>query len=230
MKSSNLVLGMAVVALAVTSCKSEGEKQAEKTVDTYEKYVDSVSTVTVADAKTNWQSVEDTYNQKTAAAEAALAEMKDKAAAEARLEKSKAKYAELKAKVDAEVQKDAAATAAKATPIAPDRKQTLRNSYFGAGKIGEDMNFSWVNKDNILKVYNDFYNEFEKNKDSYSREDFDEIKAMYEALDAHKNTVEKEGLSSKDNRKIAEIKFKFAPKFKWERMGAKATENADAKK
>lgn len=92
------------------------------------------------------------------------------------------------------------------------------------------MNFSWVNKDNILRVYNDFYNEFEKNKNTYSREDFDEIKAMYEALDAHKNTVEKEGLTSKDNRKIAEIKFKFAPKFKWERMGAKAEENADAKK
>lgn len=226
MKSRNLVLGMAVVALAFTSCKSEGEKQAEKTVDSYEKYVDSVSTVTVADAKANWQSVEDSYNQRTAEAEAALAEMKDKANAESRLEKSKAKYAELKAKVDAEVKKEAAAAPA----AAPDRKQLLRNAYFGAGKIGEDMNFSWVNKDNILKVYNDFYNEFEKNKNTYSREDFDEIKAMYEALDAHKNTVEKEGLTSKDNRKIAEIKFKFAPKFKWERMGAKAEENADAKK
>ncbi len=42
--------------------------------------------------------------------------------------------------------------------------------------------------------------------------------------------MEKEGLSAKDKAKIAEIKFKFAPKFKWERMGAKAEENADAKK
>jgi len=232
MKSRNLVLGMAVVALGFTSCKSESEKQAEKTVDTYEKYVDSVSTVSVADAKANWQSVEDSYNQRTAEAEAALAEIKDKENAEARLAKSKAKYDELKAKVDAEVQAEAAAATPAPTAAAgtTDRKQVLRNAYFGAGKIGEDMNFSWVNKDNILKVYNDFYNEFEKNKDSYSREDFDEIKAMYEALDAHKNTVEKQGLSSKDNAKIAELKFKFAPKFKWERMGAKATENADAKK
>jgi hypothetical protein len=94
---------------------------------------------------------------------------------------------------------------------------------------GADMDMSWVNKDNILKVYNDFNNEFEKNKDNYSREDFDEIKALYEALDTRKNTVENEGLSAADNRKIAELKFKFGPKFKWERMGAKANENSEAK-
>jgi hypothetical protein len=40
------------------------------------------------------------------------------------------------------------------------------------------------------------------NKDKYSREDWDEIKLMYEALDSRKNTVEKEGLSSEDNRKL----------------------------
>ncbi len=95
--------------------------------------------------------------------------------------------------------------------------------------MGNDINYDWVNKDNILRVYNDFYNEFDKNKDNYTREDYDEIKALYEALDARKNTVEKEGLSSSDNRKIAELKFKFGPKFKWNRSGAKSDENRDAK-
>ncbi|WP_277012107.1 hypothetical protein [Flavobacterium lindanitolerans] len=225
MKRINLFLGSAIIAVAFASCKSENEKQAEKTVDAYEKYVDSVTNVAVADAKANWQSIEVSYNQKTADAEAALAEMKDKANAEARLEKSKAKYAGLKSKLEAEAEAEKEAQAANPA----NRKQLLRDAYFGAGKIGEDMDFSWVNKDNILRVYNDFYNEFDKNKDTYSREDFDEIKAMYEALDAHKNKVEKEGLSSKDNLKIAELKFKFAPKFKWERMGAKAEENKKAK-
>ncbi|MBA9072417.1 galactokinase [Flavobacterium gossypii] len=228
MKKINLFLG-AIIAIAFVSCKSESEKQAEMTVGSYEKYVDSVTNVAVADAKANWQTIEVSYNERTAEAEAALAELKDKAAAEARLEKSKAKYAELKAKLDAQAAKDAEAAKAAAASEPANKKQLLRDAYFGAGKIGEDMNFSWVNKDNILRVYNDFYNEFDKNKDTYSREDFDEIKAMYEALDAHKNKVEKEGLSSKDNAKIAELKFKFAPKFKWERMGAKAEENQKAK-
>lgn len=225
MKKINLFLGMAVVVVSFTSCKSEAEKNAEVTFDRYEKYVDSVSNIAVADAQANWESIDATYNEETSNAEAALVDANDKTNAENRVEKAKAKYAELQAKMEAEV--------AKATEEAANnpanRKQVLRDAYFGAGKIGEDMSFAWVNKDNILKVYNDFYNEFEKNKDTYSREDFDEIKAMYEALDAHKNTVEKEGLSSRDNGKIAELKFKFAPKFKWERMGAKAEENADAK-
>lgn len=226
MKKINLFAFAAIVALGFSSCKDENEKMAEKSFDSYEKYVDSVSNVTVADAKTNWQAIEADYNARTAEAEAALANMKDQAAAQERLDKSKAKYAELKAKLDAE----AAASAPKpeATP-APNSKQLLRDAYFGAGKIGEDMNFSWVNKDNIVEVYQNFYDTFDKNKDSYSREDFDEIKAMYEALDAHKNTVEKEGLTGENNRKIAGIKLKFAPKFKWERIGAKADENQKAK-
>ena len=224
MKKFSLFAGAAIIALGFTSCKDENEKVAEKSFDSYEKYVDSVSNVSVDEAKTNWQAIEADYNARTAEAEAALANMKDQVAAQERLDKSKAKYAELKAKLDAEAAKTA-------TPDATNsnRNQVLRDAYFGAGKIGEDMSFAWVNKDNIVSVYQNFYDTFDKNKDSYSREDFDEIKAMYEALDAHKNTVEKQGLTSENNGKIAAIKLKFAPKFKWERVGAKADENEKSK-
>ena len=91
------------------------------------------------------------------------------------------------------------------------------------------MTFAWVNKDNILSVYQKFYETFDAEKNEYSRQDLDKVKAWYEALDARKNTVEKEGLSADDNRKIAGIKLKFAPKFRWERMTAKGEENQDAK-
>ena len=91
------------------------------------------------------------------------------------------------------------------------------------------MTFAWVNKDNILKVYTNFYETFKANKDSYSRQDLDKIKAYYEALDSRKNTVEKEGLSSSDNNDIAKLKIKFAPMFKWERITAKGEENKEAK-
>ncbi|MDD3004550.1 hypothetical protein [Flavobacterium sp.] len=219
MKKLQLLLGLTVATVSFTSCKSEEEKMAEKTFDRYEKYVDSVNSVNEAEAYANWQAIEAGYNVRLNDADAALINMKDQTNAQNRIDKAKAKYAEFQTKVEATAPK----------PV--DRKVVIRDSYFGEGRITDDnRDFSWVNKDNILKVYNDFYNEFEKNKDSYSREDFDEIKALYEALDSRKNTVEKEGLSAKDNAKIAEIKFKFAPKFKWERMGAKAEENADAKK
>lgn len=218
MKKVPLLLGVAILAASFTSCKSEEEQMAEKTFDRYEKYVDSVNSVNEAEALANWQAIEAGYNERMNEADVAVANMKDRTNAEDRIEKANAKYTEFKIKVEASAPK----------PV--DRKVVIRNSYFGDGIMtGDSMDFSWVNKDNILKVYNDFYNEFDKNKDSYSREDFDEIKALYEALDSRKNTVENEGLTSHDNRKIAEIKFKFAPKFKWERMGAKAEENAEAK-
>jgi hypothetical protein len=91
------------------------------------------------------------------------------------------------------------------------------------------MNFEWVNKDNILTVYDQFVNTAQEFKDTYSREDWDEIKLMYEALDSRKNTVENEGLTSSDNRKIALLKLKFAPMYTINRVGAKAEEMEKAK-
>ena len=105
----------------------------------------------------------------------------------------------------------------------------MRNALFGEGKVGDDMNFSWVNASNIHNVYQQFVHTVENNKDKYSREDWDEIKLMYEALDSRKNTVEKEGLSGDDNRKIASLKLKFAPMYTVNRMGAKSGEMKRAK-
>ena len=91
------------------------------------------------------------------------------------------------------------------------------------------MSFNWVNAGNIHSVYQTFIHTAENNKDSYSREDWDEIKLMYEALDSRKNTVEKEGLTKEDNRKIAALKFKFAPMMTVNRIGAKSEEMKEAK-
>jgi hypothetical protein len=226
MKSRNLLLGAAVIALGFTSCKDEKATEAEKKVDTYVVYVDSIGNVAEADAKTNWEAIDASYQMRINDAEAALENLKDKEKAQERIDASKAKYAALRAKMqaDMEVKEEVSST-----PAPVNSKQQLRNALFGQGKIGDDMNFSWVNKDNIHSVYQQFIHTAEDNKDSYSREDWDEIKLMYEALDSRKNTVEKEGLSSEDNRKIAGLKFKFAPMLKVNRMGAKSEEMRDAK-
>lgn len=218
MKSRNLVLGMAVIALAFTSCKDEKQKEAEKTVDSYVVYVDSLGNVAKEDAKANWQSIEATYELKSSQADTALSDLNEDVKAKEKVEASKAKYAALKAMMIAEME------ASK-----PDSKQEMRNALFGEGKVGTDMNFDWVNAGNIHSVYQQFVHTVENNKDNYSREDWDEIKLMYEALDSRKNTVEKEGLSSEDNRKIAGLKLKFAPMFTLNRMGAKSEEMEKAK-
>ena len=225
MKNTKLVLGLAVIAIGFTSCKDEKAEQAEKKVDTYVMYVDSLGNVTAEDARANWEGIEASYQLRSGEAEAAIAEMKDNAEAQARLDASRAKYEALKAKIEAEN----AAAQVTATATAPNSKQQMRNALFGEGKMGEDMNFSWVNAANIHNVYQQFVHTVEDNKDKYSREDWDEIKLMYEALDSRKNTVEKEGLTSEDNRKIAGLKAKFAPMYTLNRMGAKSGEMKRAK-
>jgi hypothetical protein len=228
MQIKNLLLGAAVLTLGFSSCKDEKETKATQTVDTYTVYVDSLETLEEGNAKQNWQVINESYQIRTAEAETALADLKDSKEAQAKIDASKAKYEALKAKYEAQLQAEMAAKQQAATPSSFN--QMLRDRFFGAGKVGEDMNFSWVNKDNILKVYQNFFQSYKDNKSSFSREDYDEVKLMYEALDSRKNTVEKEGLTSDDNGEIASIKFKFAPMFKVNRIGAKSRENADAKK
>jgi hypothetical protein len=223
MKTRKLLLGMAVIALGFSSCKDEKEMKAEKSVETYIVYVDSLGNMDTASAKENWQSIQANYELRNAEAEAALANLKDNIKAQERINASRAKYEELKAQMDAAAETDHQAT------VAANPKQRLRNALFGEGKVGDDMNFNWVNAKNILSVYQLFVDTAQKNKDSYTREDWDEVKLMYEALDSRKNTVEKEGLTSKDNSKISGLKLKFAPMYTLNRMGAKSAEMAKAK-
>lgn len=221
MKKSVYTVGvLAMVVLGFTSCKDEKQAQAEKTVNNYVVYVDSLGNVEAADAKSNWSAIDAGYQLRVSEAEASLTESDNEALRE-KLAVSKAKYEEFKAKYEAELEAE--------KQVVKTPNQLLRDRFFGEGKVGEDMNFSWVNKDNILQVYQDFLDSYEKNKSDFSREDFDEVKLIYEALDSRKNTVEKEGLSSEDNNKIASIKFRFSPMFKMNRIGAKARENEEAK-
>lgn len=218
MKKGTLLLGVAVIALAFTSCKKdEKEWQGDKAVDSYSVYVDSIEKATI-DEKTDWDQIDAGYELRMKEAEASLANSKDSIKAQERMLSVREKYEILRAK----------SVVASTTPT-PNSKQQLRNALFGEGKIGDDMNFGWVNAANIHQVYQSFIHTAETNKDSYTREDWDEIKLMYEALDSRKNTVEKEGLSSEDNRKIAGLKFKFAPMLKVNRIGEKTEEMKNAK-
>jgi hypothetical protein len=146
----------------------------------------------------------------------------DKAKAEA----SKAKYAELKATYTAKIKEREEVAAAKTAT--PDYRQILRTNLFGEGKIGSDMQFAFVNGKNILSVYQNFVDKVADNKKKYTREDWDEIKVLYEALDTRKNEVEKD-LAGGDNMKIAGLKIRFASIIATHRGGAKVKENAASK-
>jgi len=219
MKNVTFYIAAVSFATAMTSCKDGKKEMATTTVNNYATYVDSISKLDSKEALLNWEEIEGTADYKKKEAESAVANVSDKAEHETKISTASDQFNSLKVTMEAERQK-AAAT---------DNKTNLRNSLFGGVDIGDDMNFSWVNKDNIASVYDNFVTTVSNNKDSYSREDWDEIKLLYEALDAHKNTVEKNGLSGKDNTKIAGLKIKFSTMYRLNRIDAKSEENAAAK-
>lgn len=216
MKNSKITIAIAAIAIAMTSCKDEKQETAQKSLDKYTNYVDSVSNVGKEEAAENWEMIESDYATLKANTETSLANATDKTKLQSDLDKTATKYEEFKNDIMAEKENNT--------------KSTMYVSLFGPSFVNDDMKFNWVNKDNILGVYDNFVTTVQKNKDSYSREDWDEIKLVYEALDTRKNTVEKEGLSSSDNNKIAGLKLKFAPMYTVNRMGSKSEENANAKK
>lgn len=214
MKNLNKFLVLAAIAVIMSSCKDEKKEMVDKKVERFKTYVDSISGVATEEASENWESIEAKYEQTKMEAEEALNDLENKAEKEADMDKIATKYEEYKAEI---VQKRNSMF-----------RENLRSSLF-TEKISDDMSFAWVNKDNIASVYSNFIDTVEKNKDSYNREEWDEIKLLYEALDTRKNTVEKEGLSSKDNIKISGLKIKFATMYRINRATAKSDENVEAK-
>lgn len=220
MKNLKITFVLIASAIVLTSCKDEKQEKAQQSLEVYTKYVDSLSTVNKENAVENWGEIENNYMKLKTEADMAIATASDKSMLESSLENSATQYEEFKSNVLAEKEK----------MDAMNSKTVIYKALFGSNYVSDDMKFNWVNKTNILGVYDNFVTTVQKNKDVYSREDWDEIKLVYEALDTRKNAVEKEGLDGADNRKIAALKLKFSPMYTLNRMGAKSEENSDAKK
>ena len=229
MTKTKLLIAAAIVTMGFTACNNAND-DAKKDVEILTTYVDSVDGMTAVYTTENWTVIDNGYQERALRAEKNLAALsaEEKAAAEA----SKAKYAALKAKYEFNIKENEATAklnaAGATTPGSPNFRKVLRDRLFGEGKIGDDMQFSYVTGANILGVYQNFVDAVADNKNNYTREDWDEINVLYEALDTRKNVVEKD-LKTADNLKIASLKIKFASIAATNRGGTKVKENNDAK-
>jgi hypothetical protein len=222
MKKINLLVTAAITVAGFTACNSSSDAAKQDAVN-LNNYVDSVDKSTKVYTVANWSAIDNAYQERVVVADKNAADLS--AEEKAKLEESKAKYAKLKMEYEEKI-KEADAKANAATTS--DYRQVLRTKLFGEGKVGADMKFDYVTADNILDVYKNFVNTVDDNKNNYSREDWDEIKVLYEALDTRKNAVEKD-LKSGDNLKIAGLKVKFAAIKATHRGGTKGAENEAAK-
>ena len=219
MKTLKLTIAFVAVAIMLVSCNDGKKELAQEKVESYQAYIDSITQVATIEVMANWDAIENDCKIRQAEANNALVTIKENSEMKKSVDESTLKFESFKAEVMAEHER----------MEMHNSKMMMRQSLLGSSYTGGDMKFDWINKDNILSVYQNFVDTVDENKDAYSREDWDEIKLLYEAIDTRKNTVEKEGLTSADNRKIAGLKLKFAPMYTLNRMGAKSEENAAAK-
>ncbi|MEP7164741.1 MAG: DUF6565 domain-containing protein [Ferruginibacter sp.] len=224
MTKTNFMITAAIVMTGITACNDSGKETAKQDAASLNQYVDSVEGLTPVYTVENWTTIDNGYQERAMRAEKNLAtlEADEKAKAAA----SKEKYAALKAKYEIKLKENE--TEVKMAAATPDYRKVLRNRLFGEGKIGDDMKFDFVTANNIHDVYKNFVNAVEDNKNNYTREDWDEIKVLYEALDTRKNAVEKD-LAADDNIKIARLKVRFAAVKAMHRGASKGTENEKAK-
>ncbi|ALJ05134.1 hypothetical protein APS56_08345 [Pseudalgibacter alginicilyticus] len=220
MKTIKSIIGLCAIAIIGTSCHDGKQQKAKHHVESYSNYVDSISNLDLAEAHSNWQHIESKYEKHKSLTSENLQGVQEREALQNEVDNSTVKFEAYKEKIMLEKQNQDSFM----------DKNNFRTSLLGKNYVNDDMAFEWIDKNNILSVYQNFVNTVEANKDDYSREDWDEIKLLYEAIDTRKNTVENEGLSSEDNRKIAALKLKFAPMYTMNRMGTKTDENANAKK
>lgn len=219
MKTLHLIFGLVAIAFLLTACQDNQNNDAQDKVDRYSTYVDSVSKVTSKDIAMNWEAIESNYERNKNEANNAITYVEDNSEMQESINSTTKRYESFKTKVERDAQANSKVNS----------KENIRKVLIGENYDGDDMTFTWINKDNILGVYKNFVDTVDDNKDSYSREEWDEIKLLYEAIDTRKNTVENEGLTGEDNRKIAALKLKFAPMYTFHRMGAKSAENEAAK-
>lgn len=218
MKTIKFTILLCTVCLVFTSCNDPKMDAAKQNVEDYTSYVDSISSLELAQANSNWENIEKAYNNNKATAKANIKDMKASADLSNEIDEATQKFEDFKIELAENKRQDI-----------QKQKNNFRMSLLGENYLDDDMKFTWINKDNILSVYQNFVDTVVTNKDTYSREDWDEIKLLYEAIDTRKNTVENEGLTGTDNRSIAALKLKFAPIYSLNRMGAKSEENAKAK-
>ena len=219
MKISNLVAATVIVCFGFTACNSD-DNEIERDLSSLDAYLDSVKSIKPVYSEEGWAKIHTEYNRTIDKVQVAGRELS--ADANQKLEEVKSEYNKLKDEYEvhiADKKKEAAAN---------DYKVNLRKSLFGEEQVGSDLQFGWVTGKNALSVYDRFVNTVKENRDKYSREDWDEIKTLYEALDTRKNEIEKD-LPSSDNLKVAKLKVQFAGLKAVRRPASKIGENEEAK-
>lgn len=199
MKKLQLSIIILLISVTLFSCEDANVKDAKNYVDNYADFVDSISIVSTKKLRDNWYKIESTYLEKKLQAQSSVETIGEFPELNEKLDKANSKFEELNIKHQIEAQKSEDLMI----------KLDFRKSLFEGKEVEEDLNFQWVDKNNIADTYETFVNSVYKNITSFSSDEWKEINRIYNALETKKNILEFEGITTEDNLKIKGLKLKF---------------------
>lgn len=213
-KMKKLIL-LAVLAAGFIACNSNKGAEQSVELDNLNAWLDSVSNLENVTVE-QWTSIEGEYAMATMSIDTATMD-----------ESGKVKYTESVSRWEmmkaANMEKMNAEAAAVSVVMTPE----MITEFYGPGIIMANENdYSFMTAENALAIYENFYDRAVFHKDDYTSDQWNLVKAMYEKMDAQKNVVEKEGLKTSDNLKIAKTKAKFVVLFNTNKTEAKIEEKA----
>ena len=96
MKKSIPLLGLILIAIAFTSCKSEEEKRAEEVTNNYVHFIDSITHKSTADVLANWKAINMEFEKKMVEINTEIDKLEDNHDFDAKIDSATAKYEALK--------------------------------------------------------------------------------------------------------------------------------------
>jgi len=96
MKNAIPLLGFFLIAISLTSCKTQEEKKAEQVTNNYVHFVDSISHESNTNILANWASINTSFENKTAEINTEIDNLEDNHDFDAKIDSAIAKYEVLK--------------------------------------------------------------------------------------------------------------------------------------
>ena len=187
-----VLTAVAVIAFSAASCGDNGHKK-DDDVESFKVFVTDLKAKSEEEAKENWEAIEKEYNEKVTVIDQKTDKLEDEIKKE--YEQLKKDYEELKTKYSVQMKED-------------DVDGNLQNLYEVVLTNKGDMDLSAVTASNIVAVYAGFVDIVDAQKDIYTREDWDEVDILWDALNERKNELE-DNLSNEQRMKISEDKVKY---------------------
>ena len=184
MKKFIKIIAAFLVTAFFSACKTD-DTAAKMDASNLTSYIDSVDKLKPVYSETEWQMIENGYQDHNTKVEKEISNLDE--AAKAKVEADRKRYEAFKTNYENRIKEmhDADAMAMK-------KRMEIRNELFGDPNPGPNNNWGFVTAANVVSVYKRFIDKAREKGDNYSDADWVETKLLWKSLNERKEAINKD--------------------------------------